>query len=510
MFLKFRIVKAAVQILLWPKMRAYERQLKNPAATQDKLLQGLMNQLADSDYGKKCGVARGDDYNAFVKKLPIVDYEELRPSLNTWSEPPLFYERTSGSSGPHKDIPYTPALLSSFHNMFALWLHDLAVNGPPLVTGKTFISISTPCNEQRGMETDLDYLQGFMRWLIGEYFVVPMQALKLKDFENFKHVLSLTLLAQDDLEIISVWNPSFLTILLDYMADRRAVIAEDWKKGEIITEGRKFSFRKPSPARMSLLMNNASWESLWPSLKLISCWSDANAAGSANRLRQFFPQAMIQGKGLLATEAPLTLPLVPARGCTPLLGEVFFEFEDEKTHAIKRIHELQAGNVYALIITTKGGLFRYRLGDRVRASHSYFETPCLDFVGRDNSTSDLVGEKLHEDFVKSTLSELPLAGSCFQVLVPVFDKARPHYMLLVDAMNQSEEMVSQQLDQALQRSHRYREARLLGQLAPAMVKMKPDVEEWYTEVFRRRGLKWGDIKHRCLISQEVAVHAQNI
>ena len=38
---------------------------------------------------------------------------------------------------------------------------------------------------------------------------------------------------------------------------------------------------------------------------------------------------MVQGKGLLVTEAPMTIPLISAQGCVPVLDEVFFEFEDE-------------------------------------------------------------------------------------------------------------------------------------------------------------------------------------
>ena len=120
---------------------------------------------------------------------------------------------------------------------------------------------------------------------------------------------------------------------------------------------------------------------------------------------------MVQGKGLLATEAPMTIPLIKAQGCVPVLNEVFFEFEHQGN--IYHLHELELGKVYSIIISQKGGLYRYRIGDRVRVTHYYLKTPCLEFLGRTETTSDLVGEKLHEDFVQDTLNQLHLRWGIF-------------------------------------------------------------------------------------------------
>ena len=53
----------------------------------------------------------------------------------------------------------------------------------------------------------------------------------------------------------------------------------------------------------------------------------------------------------------------------------------------------------AVIVTTGGGLWRYRLGDLVEVDGFVAATPSLRFIGRGASVSALCGEKLNETFV---------------------------------------------------------------------------------------------------------------
>ena len=83
---------------------------------------------------------------------------------------------------------------------------------------------------------------------------------------------------------------------------------------------------------------------------------------------------MMQGKGLLATEAPITVPLVRADGCVPLVDSVFLEFEDAAGR-FRLLDEVAPDAEYAVIVTQPGGLLRYRLGDRVRVTRPVSRRP---------------------------------------------------------------------------------------------------------------------------------------
>lgn len=192
----------------------------------------------------------------------------------------------------------------------------------------------------------------------------------------------------------------------------------------------------------------------------------------------------------------MTIPLIEAQGCVPLLDEVFFEFEDRE-RKLHRLHEIETGAVYSIVLSQKGGLYRYRMGDRVRVRHFYSGTPCLEFLGRSQATSDLVGEKLHEEFVREIVEGLGLEGTFFKSLVPA---AKPveHYILLLDSANVPPEEIARLLDDALSQSPHYRHARLLGQISPARVLLSRRIPEIAIAYRMRFGRKWGDMKHQIL------------
>jgi hypothetical protein len=73
--------------------------------------------------------------------------ETKKPLLT--SESILFYEKTSGSRGAAKLIPYTKSLLSSFNEMFCLWTHDLILHGANFSTGKIYFCISPQLGEKQ-------------------------------------------------------------------------------------------------------------------------------------------------------------------------------------------------------------------------------------------------------------------------------------------------------------------------------------------------------------------------
>ncbi|MBO0348723.1 GH3 auxin-responsive promoter family protein [Phormidium pseudopriestleyi FRX01] len=499
----------------------FSQALKNPRRSQRSVQQEIYRNFLSSDYGKSLdlGAASQTSLNEQWNQIPVVNYEDIQdwiepadspgsqefknssqntplPGKSLTPEPILFYEKTSGSRGPAKWIPYTQSLRSSFNAMFCVWVHDLIQNGPKFETGKFYFCISPQLKDPQivtenagGLADDSEYLDGWLRALLSLVLVAPPRLKHLQDPDEFKEQLSLELLCEDRLEAISIWSPSFLKVLLDYIETHRESLLE--KLGDKIS-GDRSQLLKQSPI---------PWTQIWPKLKLISCWDSSHSREQSEFLRKLFPGVMVQGKGLLATEAPMTIPLIAAQGFVPLLNEVFFEFED-KTQKIYKLHEIKQGEEYTLIISQKGGLYRYRIGDRVRVSHFYHKTPCLEFLGRDRSISDLVGEKLSETFVKTVLEDISLETTFFKTLVPVTQPVA-HYLLLLDEAQESPEAIAQKLDRALMRSPHYRHARLLGQLDRPRVFISKEIPHSLIRYRTQSGKKWGDLKHEILANAPI-------
>ncbi|HHP7244671.1 MAG TPA: GH3 family domain-containing protein [Elainellaceae cyanobacterium] len=483
--------------LLAPAARRFHHALDHPQAAQRRVQREIGDRLIRSEYGRSLGIQTLSDWH----RVPIVTYDDIQdwiastvlshrnlPSRRVLTpDPILFYEKTSGSRGAAKSIPYTRSLRRSFNQMFCVWAHDLICNGPPLTTGKTYFCFSPPIGTTQNSADDSDYLDPWLRLLMRPFWVQPDGVHRIHDVNEFKEKLCLTLLREERLEIISIWSPSFLSVHLDYIHTHRLRLRE------ILRD-------QLSSERYELLGNSPiPWHRLWTQLKLISCWDSAAAADQANRLRSRFPGVLIQGKGLLATETPMTIPLIAAQGCVPVLDEVFFEFEDNRG-SICLLHELEFGNSYEVIVSQKGGLYRYRMGDSVRVTHLYKQTPCLEFLGRTQSTSDLVGEKLSEAFVRDALNQIGLASSSFKCLIPA-TMPSPHYILLLDHAPDIPEAIAQQLDQALCQAHHYSYARQLQQLAPVRVMVSPHIPEIMTQHQLQRGKRWGDLKHPLLMTR---------
>lgn len=494
-------------MLAMRRARRFRDALREPACAQAETLSRILRLAAGSPYGQAVGLAADLSYDAFARRVPIVDYEDLRPWIDREattgvpqlsSEPALLFERTSGSSGRSKLVPYTRSLLESFNACFVIWARDVLTHGPRLRTARMFWGMSpalelggrTPNGTPISLADDAGYLAPRYQRLLARLLVVPPGLKSITDGATFRRALATVLVAEAALEIISVWSPTYLLSVLDTITTRRDEIAADLRSGG-------------AAARAALLAETPiRWDRIWPELKLVSCWTDAAAATFMPALRQAFPQALIQGKGLLATEAAMTVPRFGAPAPVPLLDEVFLELESSDG-AVRRLHELVDGAEYGVIVSQTGGFVRYRIGDRVQVSGRVGNTPCLRFLGRAGCSSDLAGEKLDEALARAVLAaELGPDGHC-SYLLPITANGNPAgYCCVTDhpAGASDPEALARRLDRALSASFQYRQARHLGQLSQLRVRYRVDAWAAYEAAQLERGLRWGNIKFETLLS----------
>ncbi|MBI4345665.1 MAG: GH3 auxin-responsive promoter family protein [Elusimicrobia bacterium] len=511
-----RLIPPAARLATAPAYRRMRANLGVPYGAQRRLLEGLIDGLARTAYGRSLGVRAGDGYPAYRAKVPVTDYAGLSPWLDRWRagerhvlapERVLFWQTTSGSGGPAKRIPYTAGLLGSFRRMFGAWLGDVLRHGPRLETGHVFVSLSAAARDSApgAPQSEPEYLGGGLRSLLAPLVTPPASLLALREPASFRRALRLALLSRADrLEALSVWNPTAFTVVLDDVLAHRGTALEDCRRGEVRLEGRAFRFGSPADSSLRALeAPEVRWDEVFPRLRFLSCWSDAWAKPAAERLGAMFPRASLQGKGLLATEAPVTIPLLGASGHVPLVDEVFLEFE-KPGEAPVPLWGVEPGLDYALLVTTRGGLWRYRLGDRVRCVGRLEGTPTFELLGRADGVVDLVGEKLAEPFVDGALRELGLGAETFRTLVPVrADRGASYYALWVGETIHDSSRLSRALDERLRQSVRYREARELGQLAEPVVIDRSDAERRCLEHLVSRGMRLGDIKPRSLVRQPI-------
>jgi hypothetical protein len=342
-----------------------------------------------------------------------------------------------------------------------------------------------------GFDDDSAYLGRFSRWAVQRLLVTPSPDSRSNLAELRRSTLR-NLLAAEDLALISVWSPTFLTTLLaPLIHEADSVLAEL----PATRRGRRVS---------AIVRGHATWaekfQTIWPRLAVISCWTDAAAGQFVPAVRLLFPSVPIQSKGLIATEGVVTFPFGTRSGSVLAIRSHFFEFESPDG-STRLAHELNQGASYGVVLTTGGGLYRYRLGDLVEVVGFSNQAPILKFCGKSERTSDLVGEKLSEPFVRGAIERICEnlhVKPTFALLAPSRESP-PRYTLYLQAPNLGalNGQISQAIEVALSANPHYGYAVGLGQLAPATVHIVPsNVPAW--DVFERRflelGRKAGDIK----------------
>jgi len=528
-----------------PELSAFHRATRSVAQTQADVLQAMVAANRDTWFGRRfdfSGIASAADFQKRVPLSTSDDYQSAveriangEPGVLTRERPRLL-QPTSGSSGAEKLIPYTATLQRQFQRGVATWIADLFQNRPAVRMGRAYWSISPQLGARRisnggvpiGFDDDAAYLGTLERFALARLLVAPSAIARVTDITAFRYCTLLKLLQAEDLSLISVWSPTFLSSLLSSLECCLEQIIDDIDRGSLrgaaalpaeltlaLTAG-----GRPMPNRAQRLREifkqsaplHRKFAEVWPRLALVSCWADATAALPLNELRSYFPTVEIQPKGLLATEGFVSLPLCDQPAPALALRSHFFEFIPSSPAPLTAkeplpavlAHELDRGATYQVVLTTAGGLYRYPLHDEVEVVGFLNECPLLRFLGRANRTSDLVGEKLNEPHVRAVLEQAFRS----QQIAPVFALVAPvtgsptYYRLYVQLPQHTRKIDSGQLrsqvECGLSENPHYRYALGLGQLGPlAVCELDPFAECAWRVVERRMielGQRVGDIK----------------
>lgn len=476
-----------------PAWTRFRRALREPGVAQRALLQRQLRRNADSAFGRAHGFAGINNYEEFARRVPLADYDAFAPWIERIrrGEPKVLTREavthlipTSGTTSGRKLIPFTADLQREFNAAIGPWLVDLARRHPGVLGGAAYWSVSPalqPAAREEsavliGFDSDAAYLGGGRRRLVDAVLAVPAEVRRITALEPWRYATLLGLLRRRELRFVSIWNPSFLTLLLGALPEFWNDLLRDVADGtcrhgaEFPADSRTRGRAAPQRARAAELarLDPRAPAGLWPELRVISCWGDAAAALALPELRRQFPNVPVQTKGLLATEAFVSLPFA---GRHPLaVTSHFCEFLDDAG----RVHlaaDLRVGAEYEVVVTTGGGLWRYRLGDRVRVTGRVGRTPTVEFLGRAGKVSDLFGEKLSEAFVVEVVREMFVAVGAAPrpgQLAPERDAAGWRYVLRVGG--EPGAGWAEALEHGLRRNPQYAGCRDLGQLhAPRVV-----------------------------------------
>jgi len=145
--------------------RKMKKWLSKPIETQDKVFQHLISVGTGTIFGKDHDFVSINSHDDFVKKVPIRDYEALKPYVDKvvagqenilWKGKPIYFAKTSGTTSGVKYIPITDvsikAQVEASRNAILLYLNEtgnasfvngkmIFLQGSPVLTEKNGIKI---------------------------------------------------------------------------------------------------------------------------------------------------------------------------------------------------------------------------------------------------------------------------------------------------------------------------------------------------------------------------------
>lgn len=514
-----RIVNALWSLATRRDAVAFERNAARARGIQERRLLRVIARNRDTAFGREHRFDEIGSLGDFRDRVPIRTYEDLAPWIERaaageegvlTSEPVLLFEPTGGTHGGTKLIPYTETLRTELRRAVAPWIRDVFRRYPRTRWGRGYWSISpqvrTAARTSGGIAIGFDDDSGYLGRagaFIARTFVVPPELRLVSDVDEFLYLTALCLLRAGDLTIVSVWNPTMLTLLIDTIERNVEALIRDVRAGRDIAGRRLRGDGARAAALESVLARPRAerYERIWPRLELVSCWADGAARMHVARVRELFPRAHLQPKGLVATEGVISIPLGGDDAQVPAYNAHFLEFEPVDGRRERCLDELEHSREYSVVLTTGGGLYRYRLKDRVRVVGRYLGLPCLRFVGREE-TCDLVGEKLDEVHVRrvieGTLAEEGLEAGFVMMAPEPSDRGGRYALFVALGVPQDgaiDERVRRRVEEGLRENFHYRHARDLGQLEPLRLsRVGPGAEAAYVGRCLDEGQRLGDIK----------------
>jgi hypothetical protein len=495
------VIRATLANSAWlaaclPEYRRFRRALGRVREEQEDVLRAVLRKNEESGFGRKHAFAAIRTVRDYQQRVALSDYEAYRAAVNRiaeghagvlTAEPVRLFEPTSGSAGAAKWIPYTQSLQAEFQRGIQAWVADLFLHNPDLLRGRAYWSVSpaedgayvTRSGIPVGFADDSEYVGGIERKLVQSVMAVPSSVRKVRDMEAFWRTTARHLAGCPDLRFVSVWNPTFLKLLADRLPEYCDRALRDAAPSERHTR-------------------------LWPHLRMISCWTEGNSGAAAGQVADLFPQARVQGKGLIATEGFISLPWQASGAAVLAVRSHFLEFlpvdsQDEADATRPQLaHELEDGQRYSVVLTSGGGLYRYHLGDIVEVLGRERQCPLVRFVGR-KQISDWCGEKLHETHAARVLASAFADGKVrpeFAMLACDTEGAAPGYVLYCEAEASKEKMgeLAILVETGLEENYHYRYARRLGQLGKLRVFAARDAGESYLAACIARGQRAGNAK----------------
>ena len=528
-------MSAFVKSLLWAvtskTIGQYRNQCSNPSATQEKLLKNIIQNNKNSAYGKKYNFKNIKSFGNFQRDLPITTYEDVIEYVEAaleghesqlTEEKPVFFAKTSGTTGKPKYIPVTPENRAMKSQLMRVWLCHLNKDHPRCLEDKVITIVSpeaeeyAPCGTPCGAESGHGYKN--MSKSVKTTYSSPYEVYAVENYDA-KYYALLRIAAEQSITLLYSVNPSTAILLAEQLGAFTEDIIRDVRDGTLSND---YQFEpeyrsvieaglRPDPMRAKQLEAAAtktggalSPKFTWPRLGAICCWKGGSVTQYLSKFDNYYPENLpVRDIGYFASEVRGSVPLTDEADSGVLAVPTnVYEFYPADTDGkpdrldLLSVDHLEEGKQYYIYVTTSSGLYRYDMNDIIEVTGFYEHTPLIRFVQKGKGVVSFTGEKLYEsqvgDAVAQVLAKYP-GNNEFIAAVGVLEDTTPQYIFQIEFETPPEKKLAEEIirdiDVTLSNINiEYESKRKSQRIKPAMLHI---IQQGEFSRYRKRSVEGG-------------------
>lgn len=485
---------------------------------QHELLLKRIARHADSRFGRDHGFHEVRTPADFRRRVPVRGYEGHEPYIQQVREGDtgalfgpgtrvLMFAMTSGTTDRPKTIPVTAEALSDYREGWSIWgvmafdrHFDHLRRGvrPILQLASDWRESVTPAGIPCGAITGLT--AQMQNPLVRTTYCMPLAGSRIKDVEA-KYYIALRHSLHREVGVTIAANPSTLLAIARLGDREKETLIRDYHDGTIDPKWdvppdiraalpRRARWKRPTVARRLEEIVHRTGRLLpvdyWPDLRFLANWTGGTMGAYLRGYPDVFGDRPVRDVGLIASEGRMTVPIDDGTPAGVLdVSHHYFEFipEDQADHdqpETCEAWELVEGQRYFILLTTAGGLYRYRIHDLVRCVGFHGRAPLIEFLNKGAHFSSLTGEKLSEFQVVAAVADAQRTTGLHlrsYLLLPCWSDP-PYYTLLVERGDLEGEGMAARLAEAVEASLRrvnqeYDNRRSTLRLDPVRVRLIP-------------------------------------
>lgn len=440
----FTIKSALAKVFAKSVRRSVLKWANNPEKTQNAVFHNLIQAAKNTQFGKDHDFNNITTYSEFVSRVPIRDYEKLKPYIERvvagesdilWPGKPLYFAKTSGTTSGSKYIPITkesmPTHVEAARNAILMYIAE--TGNSEFVDGKMiFLQGSPILKEQNGIQ--LGRLSGIVAHYVPKYLqknrMPSWETNCIKDWETKVEAIVAETLPENMTVISGI--PSWVQMYFEKIHQKTGK-----KVGEVFKNFNLFIFGgvnyEPYRAKFeNLIGRKVDSIELYPASEGFFAYQDQQ-----------------DQKGMLLQ----------------LDSGIFYEFikADEffETHPKRiAIQEVALGTNYVMIISSTAGLWAYNIGDTVEFTS--LKPYRVVVSGRIKHFISAFGEHVIGKEVEQALQDA-IAGTQIQVseftVAPQINPASglPYHEWFIEFENDPENLLelADHIERSLQKQNSY-------------------------------------------------------